>query len=169
MTEAHHVAREAQAAKMLLDSVQQSFEDDGDDASTVVDGETSLFEVVDDVLLRLAEIDAHCEGIDMAVASMAARKGRLQAQSARLKSSLLMAMDTIGAKKLERPTATLSLAKVPDKAVITNEEALPSGFLVEKTEIKPDKKAILAALKEGAAVPGAELSNGGMTLRILKG
>lgn len=167
MTDIRHVTREAQAAKMLLDSVHQHFCDDADAAFTVVEGETSLLEVIDEVLVRLTEIDAHCEGIDMAVAKLAARKNRLGAQAERLKSSLLLAMDTIEAKKLERPTATLSVAKVPDKAVITSEENLPSGFLVEKTEVKPDKKAILAALKEGAEVPGAILSNGGVTLRVL--
>lgn len=167
MTDIREVSREAQAARMLLDSVHQHFCDDADAAFTVVEGETSLFEVMDEILVRIAEIDAHCEGIDAAISKLEARKSRLKAQAERLKASMLLAMDTIDAKKIERPTATLSVAKVPDKAVITAEESLPSGFLVEKTEIKPDKKAILAALKEGAEVPGAILSNGGVTLRIL--
>lgn len=167
MTDIRELSREAQAAKMLLDSVHENFCDDADAAYTVVDGETSLFDVMDAILTRLAEIDAHCEGIDLAVAKLAARKNRLAAQAERLKSALMLAMDTIDVKKLERPAATLSIAKVPDKVLITAEEQLPSAFLVERTEIKPDKKAILAALKEGAAVPGAILSNGGVSLRIM--
>lgn len=168
MTDIRQVSREAQAAKMLLDSVHQHFCDDEDAAITVVEGETSLLEVIDEVLVRLTEIDAHCEGIDMAVAKLAARKNRLGAQAERLKSSLLLALDTIEAKKLERPAATISVAKVPDKAVITNEESLPAAYLKEKTEIKPDRKAILDALKAGHAIPGAEMSNGGVTLKILR-
>lgn len=168
MTDVRHVSREAQAAKMLLDSVHQNFCDDEDAAMTVVEGETSLLEVIDEVLVRLTEIDAHCDGIDAATAKLDARKNRLKVQAERLKSSLLIALDTIEAKKLERPAATLSIAKVPDKAVITSEETLPSAYLVEKTEIKPDRKAILAALKEGKTIPGAELSNGGVTLKILR-
>jgi hypothetical protein len=167
MTDIRQVSREAQAAKMLLDSVHQHFCDDEDAAITVVEGETSLLEVIDEVLVRITEIDAHCDGIDAAIAKLGARKNRLKVQAERLKASLLLALDTIEAKKLERPSATLSIAKIPDKAVITSEESIPSSFLVEKTEIKPDKKAILAALKAGEAVPGAELSNGGVTLRIL--
>lgn len=167
MTDTRELSREAQAAKMLLDSVHQNFCDDADAALTVVEGETSLLEVIDEVLVRLTEIDAHCEGIDMAVAKLAARKNRLAAQAERMKAALMLAMDIIDVKKLERPAATLSIAKVPDKVIITAEEQLQSVFLVEKTEIKPDKKAILAALKEGAEVPGAILSNGGVTLRII--
>jgi hypothetical protein len=168
MSDARTVSREAQAAKMLLDSVHQHFCDDADAAFTVVEGETSLFEVIDEILIRLSEIDAHVDGIRAAGAKLAARSNRLQIQAERLTASLLLAMDTVGLKKLERPAATLSIAKVPDKAVITSEESLPSSFLVEKTEIKPDKKAILAALKEGQTIPGAELSNGGVTLKILR-
>lgn len=167
MTDIRELSREAQAAKMLLDSVRADVCDDADAAYTVVDGETSLFDVMDAILTRLAEIDAHCGGIDVAVAKLAARKNRLAAQAERLRSALMLAMDTIDVKKLERPAATLSIAKVPDKVLITAEEQLPSAFLVERTEIKPDKKAILAALKEGAAVPGAILSNGGVSLRIM--
>jgi len=167
MSDTHHIGREAQAAKILLDAVNERFDTDEDAAMTVVEGETSFLEVVDEALERMAVIDAHQEAIDAAVARMKGRKERLDAQAERIKGSLMMAMDTVGMKKLERPIATLSLAKSPDKVVITNEADLPSTFLVEKTTVYPDKKAILAALKEGAAIPGAELSNGGVSLRIL--
>lgn len=167
MSDTHHIGREAQAAKILLDAVNERFDADEDAAMTVVEGETSFIEVVDEALERMAVIDAHQEAIDAAVARMKGRKERLDAQAERIKGSLLMALDTVGMKKLERPLATLSLAKSPDKAIVTNEADLPSSFLVEKTTVTPDKKAILAALKEGVAIPGAELSNGGVSLRIL--
>lgn len=162
------VTREAQAAKILLDNVHQNFCDDEDAAMTVVEGETSLLEVIDEVLVRMADIEGHCDGIDAAVSRLNARKSRLNAQAERLKSSLLLALDTIETRKLERPIATISVANLPAKAIITSEENLPSRFLVEKTEIRPDKKALLAELKQGAAIPGAELSNGGTTLKILR-
>lgn len=167
MTDAHHIGREAQAAKMLLDSLHENFTDDADAAFTIVHGETSLVEVIDEIIERIATIEAYQTGIAGAIDKMKARSDRLDVQAARLKASLLMALDTIGAKKLERPAATLSLAKTPDKVMITSEPDLPSGFLVEKTTVTPDRKAILAALKEGATVPGAVLSNGGTSLRIL--
>lgn len=167
MTDTHHIGREAQAAKLLLDAVNEKFDDDEDAALTVVEGETSFLEVVDEALARLAVLNAYEDGIGATIKRLAERSGRLQTQAERIKGSLMMAMDTVGMKKLERPTATLSLAKSPDKAIITSEVDLPSGFLVEKTTVTPDKKAILAALKEGTAIPGAELSNGGVSLRIL--
>lgn len=162
-----HIGQEAQAAKMLLDSLHENFCDDADAAFTIIHGETSLVEVIDEILERIATIEGYQTGLASAIDKMKARSDRLDVQSSRLKASLMMALDTIGAKKMERPTATLSLAKSPDKAMITNEADLPSGFLVEKTTVSPDRKAILAALKEGATVPGAVLSNGGTSLRIL--
>jgi hypothetical protein len=169
MTDTHHIGAQAQAAKLLLDTLHENFTDDADAAYTIVEGETSLLEVIDKALDRMAAIAAYQEGIDAAVERMKARSSRLEAQSERLKASLLMAMDTIGMKKLERPTATLSVAKVPDKVIVTSEADLPSGFLVEKTTVSPDRKLILQALKDGAELPGALLSNGGVTLRISRG
>jgi hypothetical protein len=167
MSDTHHIGREAQAAKMLLDAVNEKFDADEDAAMTVVEGETSLVEVIDQILVRIATLEAYQDGVQDTIGKMKGRADRLDMQAARLKASLMMALDTIGAKKMERPTATLSLAKSPDKAVITNEADLPSSFLIEKTTVSPDRKAILAALKEGTAIPGAELSNGGVSLRIL--
>lgn len=166
--DARELSREAQAAKMLLDAINQKFDgEDEDVALTAVEGETSLLEVIDEALARLVVLNAYQDGIEAAIERMKSRGSRLEVQAERIKSSIMLAMDTVGMKKLERPTATLSLAKAPDKAIITTEADLPSTFLVEKVEIKPDRKAILAALKEGKAIPGAELSNGGVTLRIL--
>jgi len=167
MTDTHHIGAQAQAAKMLLDAVHENFTDDEDAALTVVEGETSLLEVVDEALERIAVIAGYQEGIAAAVERMKGRSSRLEAQAERIKGALLMAMDTVGMKKLERPTATLSIAKAPDKAIITSEADLPSSFLVEKTMVLPDRKAILTALKEGIELPGATLSNGGVSLRIL--
>ncbi len=167
MTEAHHIGREAQAARLLLDSLHENFTDDADAAFTIVHGETSLVEVIDEIIERIATLEGYQEGLSATIEKMKARGHRLDVQATRLKASLLMAMDTVGMTKLERPAATLSLAKTPDKVMITSEPDLPSGFLVEKTTVSPDRKAILAALKEGATVPGAVLSNGGTSLRIL--
>lgn len=168
MTNAIELSREAQAAKMLLDALKVTFDgEDEDIALSAVEGETSLLEAIDEALARLIVLGSYQDGIDAAVERMKSRGSRLEAQAERIKSSIMLAMDAVNMKKLERPTATLSLAKSPDKAVITSEESLPTAYLVEKTEIKPDRKAILAALKEGKGVPGAELSNGGVSLRIL--
>jgi hypothetical protein len=49
--------------------------------------------------------------------------------------------------------------------MITDEDALPDEFCT--TVRKPDKKSIKAALEDGE-LPGAMLSNGGMTLSVRK-
>ena len=71
-------------------------------------------------------------------------------------------------RKLELPTATLSIKAVPAKAEITDEALLPSKFF-KAQDPKLDKKAVLDALKAKEDVPGAVLSNGGETLSIRGG
>ena len=100
MTDTHHIGAQAQAAKMLLDAVHENFTDDEDAALTVVEGETSLLEVVDEALERIAVIAGYQEGIAAAVERMKGRSSRLEAQAERIKGALLMAMDTVGMKKL---------------------------------------------------------------------
>ena len=163
-----NLRNEAEAARMLLDAMALRDEDD-DVIETAIEGETSFMEAVDAALLRLTEIEGMAKGIDQAIERLKSRSSRLDAQAARIRSSMLLAIDTVGLKKLERPTATLSLAKSPDKMVVINEESLPARYLVEKTTIAPDKKALLADLKAGVVIVGAELSNGGVQLRINKG
>jgi hypothetical protein len=50
--------------------------------------------------------------------------------------------------------------------VITDEDALPSAYLVTKTTITPNKSDIKKALLLGESIPGASLSNGGVQLMV---
>jgi hypothetical protein len=52
---------------------------------------------------------------------------------------------------------TVSIGRGSPKVIITDEAALPPDCV--ETVVKPSKKAIAAALKEGRDVPGACLSN----------
>lgn len=156
---------EAEAARMLIAAL--NIGDDDDLVETTIEGETGLMEAIDAALLRIVELEAMASGIEDAVDVMKTRQSRMKSGAERLRGSLLLAMDTAGLKKTERPTATLSLAKGADKAIVHAESELPSHFLIEKTTVAPDKKAILAALKAGEDVPGAHMSNGGVNLRIL--
>lgn len=156
---------EAEAARMLVAAL--AIGDDDELVETTIEGETGLMEAIDAALLRIVELEALSAGIDGAVDAMKVRQSRFKSGAERLRGSLLLAMDTAGLKKAERPTATLSLAKAADKLIVHAEEEIPSKYLIEKTSVAPDKKAITAALKAGEMVPGAHLSNGGVQLRIL--
>lgn len=90
------------------------------------------------------------------------RKSRLEAKAEQIRSVVQWALGEIGLDKLEAPDFTASLRAGPPSVVITDELALPDEYVRVKRE--PDKTALKAALKEGAAIPGASLSNGGVSL-----
>jgi len=159
---------QGQAAKALLLNIRGVVGEDEDMIATAVEGETNLIEAITEALDRVIEIEALEEAIATQQKTLASRKDRLGNQAERIRAAILNAMGSADLKKLELPKATLTRKATPAKVVITSEADLPSKFLIEKTELKPDRKALLEALKSGA-VPGAELSNGGEQLSIRGG
>jgi hypothetical protein len=156
--------REAQAAKALRESIAAL---DGDDAllTDMVEGETQLFEALDRLLRRIADNRAVVEGIAAEEARLGERRRRYEKRVQDDRSLIEQAMMIADLPKLERPTATLSLAKRQPSAIIDTEADIPAEFW--KTPAPAlDKKALLAALKDGRDVPGATLSNAAPSLTI---
>jgi len=156
---------QGEVARSLLANIKDVIGDDEEMALTAVEGETSLVEAISEAVDRVAEIAALEEAIAIQQKALSTRKDRLGNQAERIRAAVLSAMGQADLKKLELPRATLSRKASPLKVIITNEADLPSAFLIEKTELRPDKKALMDALKAGA-VPGAELSNGGEQLAV---
>ena len=74
----------------------------------------------------------------------------------RLKAYVQESMIKFGTKKIENETVTVRLNSA--KVVQVNDETLiPKEYMVEKVEIKPDKRRILADLKSGKQIAGVEL------------
>ena len=79
-------------------------------------------------------------------------------------------MERSGRNKIEAPAFTVSLKAVPQSVIVTAQEQIPDAFMVqpEPPPKRPDKKAILEALKNGTAIAGCTLSNGGQTIAVRK-
>lgn len=75
-------------------------------------------------------------------------------------------MEANGVASDKTPFGTVSLVNLAPKAEITDEAALPEDLLRVKTA--PDMKAIKARLDKGEPVAGARLSNGSITVRVLR-
>ena len=90
---------------------------------------------------------------------------RFEQQRDSIRTAIATAMEAGGIKKVEHAIGTVSLKTVPPKAIITNEADIPARFW-RPSDPKLDKRAVLDALKSSEAVPGAELSNGSMTIQI---
>lgn len=156
---------ETEAARALLANIHDVVGDDDEAILGTVEGETNLIEVITRAVERLDELESHDEALAGLVKSYNARRDRLQNQGELLRAAISVALEAAGLKRLELPQATLTIKATPPSAVITDEAALPSKFW-KPSDPKLDKRAVLAALKEGETVPGATLSNGGTTLQV---
>lgn len=158
--------KEAQAVAALKESLRQVGADD-DDALLLdsIEGETSLFEALDKLLLKITEDVAMAKGALDAAAALDARAERFGKRAEAHRALIEQALFIAELPKLERPTATLSLVNRPPKVEIAEEADIPAEFW-KVGDPKLDKKSLLAALKEGRAVPGACLSNAAPSLTI---
>lgn len=162
---AFELATETANARNLLADMRDLLGDDAELIATTIEGETDLTEVASKALCRILELNGMMDGIAGMIASLKDRGERLEKQRDNLRSLLGVAMEVGCLKRLETPLATASLRAVPPKAEIINEAVIPARFW-KKQEPKLDKKAVLDALKAKEPVPGATLSNGGMTVSI---
>ena len=156
---------QGEAAKALLANIRDVIGDDDEMALTAVEGETSLIETIKQAVDRLHELEAHAEAIGSQIKALGERKSRFEAQRERIKAAVAVAMGQAELRKLELPSATLSIRAVAAKAEIADEALIPSKFW-KPQDPKLDRKAVLDALKAKEDVPGAVLSNGGETLAI---
>lgn len=159
------VNREAEAARVLLLNVREVLANDEDAVEDAIEGETNFKEAAAKAITRLAEIDALADAITIQKNNLSARLARLEAQGDSIRAALVSAMGVLDLTKLEVAQATISRRPTPPKVVITDETAVPSQFW-KRADPTLDKRALLAGLKDGLKVPGAELSNGGETLSV---
>lgn len=107
-------------------------------------------------------LEALAEQIRQAEAQMAARRKAIESRAERVRQYLLANMQACGITKIECPWFVVAIRKNPPAVEIIDEAQLPERFLVSPPPPppKPDKRAILEALKAGEEVPGARLTQG---------
>ena len=157
--------RETEEARALLANLKDIIGDDDQAQADAVEGETSLHEAIASGVARLAEVQTLQLGIDAMVEQLQERGSRFERQRDNIRTAICAAMEAANIKKLELPIATVSLRAVPPKAEIIDEAAIPAKFW-KPQDPKLDRKAVLDALKAKETVPGATLSNGGLTISV---
>lgn len=165
MAEFHDIERQALAAKNLRESIVQLAQGDEDMILDMTEGETSLFECIDTLLEQNTHDGALIEGTAKVMADLDARAARVQKRVDTRRALIEQAMLTAEIKKLERPTATLTMANRAASLRIDSEADIPAEFWVAAAP-KLDRKALSAALKEGRPVTGAALSNAAPSLTV---
>lgn len=156
--------REMDATSKLLETIRDLAGDDEELRLDMVEGQTRLFDVLDALLVKDLETASLLAGLDEAQKVIDFRRERFKARAQALRATIEQAMMLLEVKKLERPTATLSLAERKPKVCISDEAALPSRFF--KSEPKLDKKALNEAVLSGEEIAGAYIDNGTVSLTV---
>ncbi len=142
----------------------------GDDADPkllldTIEGETNLAEACVFVLEQTNEDEILIEGLKAKIDELQIRKGRMEKSVESRRGVILMAMDKAGLQTIKSPLGTMSARPTPPKLTVQDEAVIPSKFW-KPSDPKLDRAALAEALKAGETIPGASLSNGGVSLSI---
>jgi hypothetical protein len=186
MSTTRDLAREIEAARVLRE--QLAALNDEDLTRDMIEGETSLNEMIASMIRQDGEDEAHVTALKAYADDMDKRKKRIEARIETRRGLLAVAMEMAGKPKAETAFGTITLGVTAPKVIVTEESEIPSGFWVTPPP-QLDKKTLLAALKALRAardeavkiedayerekalqaikpIPGAELSNGGARVTI---
>lgn len=130
-----------------------------------IEGETNLAEACVVVLEECNEDEILIEGLKAKLDELSVRKGRMEKSVETRRGIILMAMDKAGLDTIRCPLGTMSVRPTPAKTVITDEAQLPARFWKPGNPTL-DRAALKAALDGGEQIPGASLSNGGLSLSV---
>ena len=164
------IRREAQleidAARVIKAQIAELTDDD-DAIRDTLEGETDLAGIVRKLIISITDDEALCDSAKAVAETYRARASRFDLRADAKRALLLKTMDMAEWRSKEFDVGTVSLARLPPSCIVFNEDVLPDEFW-KAAKPSIDKTAVLKALKSGADVPGAEMKNGGYTLKISK-
>ena len=138
------------------------------DAETLADtleGATDLPEALLAAAEQIGEYDIMLAGLTEYIAGLTARKSRLTRSKETLRTVILQAMDKADIETVTGPAMTLTARTTPAQPIIMTESDIPSRFFTSQPPTL-DKKALGESLRNKEAIPGATLSNGGLSLAV---
>lgn len=163
----HDTNRALEAAKVLRSQISDLAGGDEDFIRDTLEGEVDFEGMVESLLASIGEDEAHEAGLKSYIDEMKARKDRFAKRAETKRALIANALEIAGRKKIETTVATVTLTAVKQKAVVKEESDIPADFWQPQPP-KLNLMALTAALRDGAEIPGATLSNGGVTIQIRK-
>jgi hypothetical protein len=133
-----------------------------------LEGLTDLHEIISAIVRSALSNEALSDGLKLRLKEMHERAQRLDERAAKCRGIAKDAMLDAGIKQIIAPDFTISLRHGSPSVVVTQESAIPATYF-RPQPAKLDRIALLSALKAGAQVPGAELSNSQPVLNVRVG
>jgi hypothetical protein len=133
-------------------------EADEETLSDTLDGITDLHEMIAAVIRSALVDEALHFGLRSRVEEMKARLSRLELRANKKRELALETMSDVGLTKLEQPDFTASTRGGSPALVVIAEEKIPEAYWLPQPP-KLDRQGILAELKRGIEIQGAQMSN----------
>jgi len=131
---------------------------DDETLADTLEGITNLHEMIAAVIRSALVDEALHAGLRTRLEDMRQRLTRLEERGAKKRQLALEAMCEAGLKKLEEPDFTASARAGPPLLVIVAEPEIPEPYWVPQPP-KLDRQSLLADLKRGGVIQGAQLGN----------
>jgi len=129
-----------------------------DTLADTLEGITDLHEMIAAVIRSALVDEALQAGLCSRLDDMKQRLVRLEERSFKKRQLALEAMTEVGLKKLEQPDFTAFTRAGLPGLIIVSESAIPLSYWVPQPP-KLNRQSLLADLKRGGNVPGAQLGN----------
>lgn len=111
----------------------------------------------------ILSLEAHADAISDAAKHMADRAQRVRNRAESIRAYLLFQMQATGTTKITCPEFTMAVRSNPPAVGLRDDVELPPEFMAAPPDPpppRPDKRAILAALKAGRHIDGAWIEQG---------
>jgi hypothetical protein len=131
---------------------------DRETLTDTLEGITNLHEMIAAVIRSALVDEALQAGLRTRLEEMRHRLLRLEERGAKKRQLALDAMCEVGLKKLEQPDFTASTRAGLPSLVIVAEDDVPEPYWVPQPP-KLNRQSLLADLKRGDVIPGAQLGN----------
>ena len=150
---------EVQHYLLLREKLLASFPDlDEPTIRDTLEGISALDELIAEIV-RSALVDHALQvGLRLRLDEMKERLERLTLREAKKRELALDAMTDVGLRRIEAPDFTITARAGTPSLMVTAESDIPPAYWVPQPP-KLDRQRLLSALKSGATVVGAELSN----------
>jgi Siphovirus Gp157 len=152
--------------QLLKERLTAAYADiDEETLSDTLEGITNLHEMIAAVIRSALVDEAFQAGLRTRLEEMRQRLARFEERGAKKRQLALEAMCEVGLKKLEQPDFTASARAGLPALVVVAEELIPTDYWVPQPP-KLDRQSLLAKLKRGGEIAGAQLGNPNPTLAV---